>query len=78
MGFGRRGRRPKPITRAVVPYGAPIGTGLKPYIAPLSDAARTEFLDRYQHVVSRSYPVYNDGAVLLPFPRIFIVARRLT
>jgi trans-aconitate 2-methyltransferase len=53
-------------------------TGLKPYIAPLSDAARTEFLDRYQHVVSRSYPVYNDGAVLLPFPRIFIVARRLT
>jgi len=50
------------------------GSGLRPFIAPLRDEEREEFLMRYRSAVARAYPAKSDGGVLLPFPRLFIIA----
>jgi len=52
------------------------GSGLRPFIAPLGDEEREEFLRRYRSAVARAYPAKSDGGVLLPFPRLFIIAVR--
>lgn len=52
------------------------GSGLRPFLAPLDDAERTEFLRRYRDEVAAAYPALPDGAVLLPFPRLFMVGTR--
>lgn len=50
------------------------GTGLRPYLAPLPDGARSDYLKAYLEAVSHAYPPMADGHVLLRFPRFFIVA----
>jgi trans-aconitate 2-methyltransferase len=50
------------------------GTGLRPFLEPLDDAERTLFLDRYRAAIAQAYPPLGDGTVLLPFPRLFILA----
>ncbi|MDI3567749.1 trans-aconitate 2-methyltransferase, partial [Bradyrhizobium sp. Arg816] len=50
------------------------GTGLRPFIEPLDDAERKAFLAQYEEEIAKAYPQYSDGSVLLPFPRLFIVA----
>ncbi|HXN30731.1 MAG TPA: trans-aconitate 2-methyltransferase [Polyangiaceae bacterium] len=52
------------------------GSGLRPFLDPLDDGERAAYLDRYQSAVSEAYPALSDGTVLLPFPRLFIVATR--
>lgn len=52
------------------------GSGLRPYLAPLDDAERAQYLARYQAAIAQAYPALVDGTVLLPFPRLFIVATR--
>ncbi len=52
------------------------GSGLRPFLEPLDDAERAEYLARYAAAVKRAYPPLPDGTVLLPFPRLFIVALR--
>jgi trans-aconitate 2-methyltransferase len=52
------------------------GSGLRPYLDALNDAERVEFLARYQDGIAAAYPAFPDGSVLLPFPRLFIVATR--
>jgi trans-aconitate 2-methyltransferase len=52
------------------------GTGLRPFLAPLSAHERSAFLERYGDAVARAYPALPDGTVLLPYPRLFIVATR--
>ena len=52
------------------------GSGLRPFLAPLDDGERIEFLRRYRDAVATAYPALPDGAVLLPFPRLFMVGTR--
>ncbi|HEY0287443.1 MAG TPA: trans-aconitate 2-methyltransferase [Pseudomonas sp.] len=52
------------------------GSALRPYLAPLDDAEKQAFLERYLQVISQAYPALDNGTVLLPFPRLFVIARR--
>ena len=52
------------------------GTGLRPYLAPLSGELRQRFLTRYLERIRAAYPPLADGRVLLRFPRLFLVAVR--
>jgi trans-aconitate 2-methyltransferase len=52
------------------------GTGLRPFLNPLSEVERLEFLAEYEAALTDAYPVQSDGKVLLEYPRIFIVAQR--
>jgi trans-aconitate 2-methyltransferase len=52
------------------------GSGLRPFLAPLEQDEREAYLARYTAVVKSAYPSRSDGTVLLPFPRLFIVAIR--
>ncbi|MET0517868.1 MAG: trans-aconitate 2-methyltransferase, partial [Burkholderiaceae bacterium] len=52
------------------------GTGLKPFVDPLTEAQRAGFLAAYEARVAAAYPPRTDGRRLLAFPRLFIVARR--
>lgn len=50
------------------------GSGLRPFLAPLDAGETREFLRRYHEAMARTYPPANDGRVLLPFPRLFLIA----
>ncbi|AZY48232.1 trans-aconitate 2-methyltransferase [Bordetella avium] len=52
------------------------GTALLPYLKQLDDSEQPEFLARYEAAIAKAYPALADGTVLLPFPRIFLVATR--
>ena len=52
------------------------GSGLRPFIEPLSDAERSAYLKHYTAAIADAYPANADGSVLLPFPRVFMVAIR--
>lgn len=54
-----------------------MSTGLKPFIDPLPEAERALFLERYREKIAQAYPAEPDGRVLLRFPRLFIVAKRM-
>jgi len=53
------------------------GTGLRPYLqalkGPQEEAA---FLDAYRARLAKPFAARADGVTLLPFPRLFIVARK--
>ena len=51
-------------------------TGLRPYLAPLTEAERPAFLADYARRLEADYHPRVDGTVLLRFPRLFIVAVR--
>jgi trans-aconitate 2-methyltransferase len=52
------------------------GSGLRPFLAPLDPAEIASFLAEYRAALVDAYPALADGSVLLPFPRLFIVATR--
>lgn len=52
------------------------GTGLRPFIDPLSGDERRAFLSRYRAAIADAYPPASDGRVLLRFPRLFLIAVR--
>lgn len=54
------------------------GAGLRPHLAALADDAglTRDFLSASAEALSAAFPVRASGAVLLPFPRLFLTARR--
>ncbi|KAE8372184.1 S-adenosyl-L-methionine-dependent methyltransferase [Aspergillus bertholletiae] len=52
------------------------GTGLRPYVDPLSPQEQEAFLREYLKRLESAYPKLVDGRVLLPYPRLFVIAVR--
>lgn len=52
------------------------GSALRPFLAPLTEAEKSAFLHEYLARITKAYPALGDGTVLLPFPRLFIIATR--
>jgi trans-aconitate 2-methyltransferase len=52
------------------------GTGLRPFLARLTEAERPAFLDRYAALLAEAYPAQADGKILLPYPRLFFTATK--
>jgi trans-aconitate 2-methyltransferase len=52
------------------------GSGLRPYLEPLDAQERQDYLHLYGEAIAKAYPRQPSGAVLLPFPRLFVVAAR--
>jgi len=52
------------------------GTGLTPFLKPLSEAERQAFIAAYKVELAKAYTPLADGTAILPFPRLFIVAVR--
>lgn len=54
------------------------GTGLRPFLARLTDAERPVFLDRYAALLAEEYKPQADGKILLPYPRLFFIVQKRT
>ena len=52
------------------------GTALRPYLTALSGEMRDAFLSALSARLSDAFPRRADGATLMPFPRLFLIARR--
>ncbi|WP_285425399.1 trans-aconitate 2-methyltransferase [Pseudomonas sp. efr-133-TYG-103a] len=52
------------------------GSALRPYLQRLEEDEQSAFLETYLQAVSQAYPALADGTVLLPFPRLFVLATR--
>ena len=51
-------------------------SALQPFLERLSDDERCAFLANYRDGLKEAYPAQSDGKVLLPYPRLFMVAAR--
>ena len=53
-----------------------LGSGSRPFLEALTEPERTAFSAAYRAGLSRAFPMRPDGATLLPFERLFLMARR--
>ncbi|NIG18691.1 MULTISPECIES: trans-aconitate 2-methyltransferase [Pantoea] len=51
-------------------------TGLRPFLAGLTEQQQADFLHDYHQALMPAYPPRSNGQVLLAFPRLFMVAVR--
>lgn len=53
------------------------GTALRPYLTALADtpALKAGYLEALGDALNRAFPKRSDGVTLLPFPRLFLLAR---
>jgi trans-aconitate 2-methyltransferase len=51
-------------------------TGLRPFVDPLPEPLRAQFLADYESRIAAAYPAQADDKRLLAFPRFFLVATR--
>ena len=52
------------------------GSGLRPFLDPLDETERRQFLALYRRELIYSYPEREDGRTFFPYPRLFVVAVR--
>lgn len=52
------------------------GSGLRPFLDPLDEDERGEFLARYRRELEQAYPQGADGKTFFSYPRLFLVATR--
>nr|WP_254926013.1 trans-aconitate 2-methyltransferase [Bordetella genomosp. 11] len=52
------------------------GSALRPFLDPLDEAEKQAYLARYTEMIEKTHRPVADGSVLLPFPRLFMVATR--
>jgi trans-aconitate 2-methyltransferase len=52
------------------------GSGLRPYLDALTSEEAATFVSAYAQRLSQAFPRQADGSTLLPFERLFLVARR--
>ncbi|WP_129774512.1 trans-aconitate 2-methyltransferase [Peristeroidobacter soli] len=52
------------------------GSALRPFLAPLTPDEQQTFLATYEREMTTAYPALESGRVLLPFPRLFLLATR--
>jgi trans-aconitate 2-methyltransferase len=52
------------------------GSGLRPFLNPLDESEREQFIARYMDELAAAYPSEPDGRVLFLYPRLFIVATK--
>ncbi len=52
------------------------GSALRPWLALLDTDEQNAFLAQYRQRIAVGYPELPDGTVLLPFPRLFVIATR--
>ena len=67
---------PRADARSAIDLGCGPGNSGRAYLAPLTPAERAEYRARYEEAVALAYPPMLVGTVLLPFPRLFLVAVR--
>ena len=51
------------------------GTGARPTLQALPDDVRPRFEEEFRRRLAEAYPTRGDGTVVLPFRRVFVVAR---
>jgi trans-aconitate 2-methyltransferase len=51
-------------------------TGMKPYLDRLTDKEKLQFEDEVLSEIKNEYPVQNNGKVLFPFKRLFMIGYR--
>ena len=66
---------PLPGVGAVVDWFR--GSGLRPFLNPLDECEREQFIERYMKELADAYPAEPGGGLLFLYPRLFVVARKL-
>jgi trans-aconitate 2-methyltransferase len=65
---------PLPGVGAVVDWFR--GSGLRPFLNPLDECEREQFIERYMRGLADAYPTESDGRLLFLYPRLFAIATK--